>query len=357
MKKLLWLVILMGMAVVLVFGACTQPAPTPAPTPAPAPAPQLPNDVVIASLPGSTMALSQGLSSLITKEMGISAVPVQGLNVQNATMLISGEANIASLAVDMAQKAVKGTSSFADKGPQPVRMLFASNYSPIHLAAWRGSGISTFADIRGKRLVIDLKPTPFVAEVGDALLKFHGMTRDGITPISVGSHLDTMNALRDRTADMGIQPGSHEGSSYWMELTNAADIDFISMTEDEINYLLKTLNYLVPDSVPANVYRLQDKEIQTVGFYVGWAVNRDASDDFVYRLMKILLDDVGPDTPGRFKEFSPVAGGFTLKEALAPVGVAPLHAAAVKYYQDRGIWTPELEQAQQKILAEIGESK
>jgi TRAP-type uncharacterized transport system substrate-binding protein len=143
----------------------------------------------------------------------------------------------------------------------------------------------------------------------------------------------------------------------WMELTMMADIDFIPLSKAEQDYVVNELPYLLPVTLGAKVYRRQDQDVPSVGFQVVNVVLRDTNDEFVYKLCKVLFDDVGLDTPGRFAKFHKSTGAFTLKRALLPAGLAPFHAGAVKYYKERGVWTDELEKTQKKLLKEAGETR
>jgi TRAP-type uncharacterized transport system substrate-binding protein len=142
-----------------------------------------------------------------------------------------------------------------------------------------------------------------------------------------------------------------------MELAMTNNIEFISISEKEESFVLGSEPYLTHSTLPANVYRDQTEDIRGIGSKTILCVLGDANDDFVYKIMKVVFDDVGPDTPGRFTQFHKESGGFTLNFALSAAGIVPFHSSAINYYKDRGVWTPESEETNKRLLSEAGESK
>lgn len=319
-----------------------------------------PKDVKLGSSPGGARAVNEGLCSLVKKEMGIRAVPYRGSGATDRLLvLMDKQIDLSLQPNNVTRDAFTGTVAFKKKGRLPVRLLAGIQIAPIHMATWHGSGVKGIKDVRGKRYMHNFVTAPFVAAVGDSLLEFHGMTRKDVKVQSFSSFKDSMNTLRDRATDLLVHPGSRGGSSYWMELTTQVRIDFIPFTEEERLYVVKKNPYLVPDPVivPAGVYKGLDKDVLCVGFMNSYIARADTNDDFVYKIMKILFDDVKIDKPGRFVQFHADVGSYTLKTALLAAGNAPFHAAAVKYYKERGVWTDKLEKTQKRLLAEVGASR
>jgi TRAP transporter TAXI family solute receptor len=366
-KFSLFPVIIIIIASMIICG-CSQPKPTPptptpspAPTPGPAPVPSkmkdYPKDAVFTSLPGAALAFTQGLTSLVSKELSLSAKPLNALNVPAAKMIGTGEADLGQLVLMEAIDAINGAGGFKAMGKIPVRVLLPFNISSVHLATWHGSGITKVEDVRGKRFMGDMATSPWLSPLADTILEFHGMSRKDVTIQTRGTNDDAMNALRDKTTDLLLQSGSFAGSSYWMELCNSVDVDFISMSDAELSFITKKHPFMTRGTVPPNVYRGQNYDITTTAYQLVECAHRDTNDDFVYKVMKVILDDVGTDKPGRFLQYNKDSGSYTLKSAVAAAAAVPYHAAAIKYFKDRGVWTPELEAAQKRFLTDMGESR
>jgi len=304
------------------------------------------------------LAFTNGLCSLIQKELKISSVPHNGRSSAKEVQLLNkGEVDITVCQLDITTAAYKGVGLYKDKGKQPVRCLMTLNPNIIHLATWRGSGIKSITDVRGKRFNYVKPGTPCLEVFGDALLEFHGMNRNDVKVLSHTSPMDGMNTLRDRTTDLLAHFGSLGGSGLWLKLTMTADIEFLPMTEAERNYIMGKANYFRKVTMPANIYKNQNMATPGVGTQLLYIAHRDTNDDFIYKVLKVIFDDVGPDTPGRFVKFHKHTGAITLNAALLSGGLVPFHAAAVKYFKERGVWTEDFEKKQKQMLAEVGETR
>ncbi len=320
---------------------------------------EFPKDVKIGSPAGSTVPVTQGLCSIIKKEWGIPALTYSGKgSAELLAVLIDKEADMSLGMADVITMALRGTGFFKEKGSQPVRLVMTLMVAAYTPATWHGSGIKTIKDVRGKRFMYQWSSSPTNTTIGDRLLEFHGMTSKDLIVLKLGNTQDGVNALAHKTADLIMLPGASSGGfSYWIELCLMHDIDFIPLTKEEQDYVIKKEPYIVTNVLPANTYKRQDMDVACVGCPLSYCVTRDTNDDFVYKVCKILLDDVGPETPGRFTQYHKFTGAFTLNLALKAAGLAPFHAGAVKYFKERGVWTPELEKAQKRILAEFAESR
>jgi TRAP transporter TAXI family solute receptor len=84
----------------------------------------------------------------------------------------------------------------------------------------------------------------------------------------------------------------------------------------------------------------------TVAYDIYFATHKAASDQLVNAILKATWDNVDklpPMHPG-FKE-------WTRDRAASADVTMPYHPAAIKFYQEKGIWKKEMDQAQQKLLA------
>ena len=84
----------------------------------------------------------------------------------------------------------------------------------------------------------------------------------------------------------------------------------------------------------------------TVAYDIYFATHKGASDQLVNAVLKPIWDNaekLQPMHPG-FKE-------WTRERAASAEVTLPYHPAAIKFYQEKGVWKKEMDQAQQKLLA------
>jgi TRAP-type uncharacterized transport system substrate-binding protein len=84
----------------------------------------------------------------------------------------------------------------------------------------------------------------------------------------------------------------------------------------------------------------------TVAYDIYFATHKRASDQLVNAILKATWDNaekLPPMHPG-FKE-------WTLDRAASADVTLPYHPAAIKFYQEKGVWKKEMDQVQQKLLA------
>jgi TRAP transporter TAXI family solute receptor len=84
----------------------------------------------------------------------------------------------------------------------------------------------------------------------------------------------------------------------------------------------------------------------TVAYDIYFATHKGASDQLVNAVLKPIWDNaekLQPMHPG-FKE-------WTRERAASSEVTLPYHPAAIKFYQEKGVWKKEIDQAQQKLLA------
>ncbi len=76
------------------------------------------------------------------------------------------------------------------------------------------------------------------------------------------------------------------------------------------------------------------------------ATGRDVPDATVEPVMRAIRDNLP-----RLVPIHPVFKEWTRERGASADATALYHQAAVRFFRERGVWTPEVEQAQQRLLA------
>jgi TRAP transporter TAXI family solute receptor len=183
-----------------------------------------------------------------------------------------------------------------------------------------------------------------------ACLDAYGMTYDDFISMPRLGVKEQVTAMKDGTTDVVFYPG-HPPQPSFAQLATEIDVNFIPIDEDKARAICEELPFYTYKNIPADTYRGQDKDVMCVGFTMVMAVRKEFPEDLAYQLVKTLLDKLD-----ELSNVHPVYKELDLAIATACRG-CPYHSGAVKYYQEKGMWTPELEEMQQRTLAELGQEK
>ena len=83
-----------------------------------------------------------------------------------------------------------------------------------------------------------------------------------------------------------------------------------------------------------------------IGYDVYLVAGKSADDKTVESLLAAIADNAPKLAP-----YHPVLRDFTREQMITPDITIPYHPAAVRFFRERGAWTPESEQAQQRAMA------
>ncbi|WP_100399004.1 TAXI family TRAP transporter solute-binding subunit [Bacillus sp. FJAT-44742] len=197
-------------------------------------------------------------------------------------------------------------------------------------------GIESISDIKAKEIPVNLytmnrgSQGEFLAR---EILTAHDLDYDLLRSYG-GSVTNTSfdvvsSSFNDGRADMFIQMMT-VGHPSFTEISMQTPVTFLSIEEEFREGLLASG---IDEAVfPANVFKGQTKEIETVGFATTLIANENLSDDMAYEITKSLIENKQRLSQGHqaLEEFNPKQtierlDGQTIK----------IHPGAEKYYRER----------------------
>jgi TRAP transporter TAXI family solute receptor len=220
--------------------------------------------------------------------------------------------------------------------------------SPLRTSAVvkKDSGIKSIRDVKGRRVTGEYPAHLAVWYNMFGILASAGLTWNDVKVVPVPAVNEGIDALVQGRADVSTHA---LGSAKMKEADAAIGVRYVSIDcspEGE-----KRIRAAVPGYYPTKLKEgastgvVEETCFETYDIY--FATHKAASDQLVTAVLKALWDNVGQLTP-----LHPGFAEWTHERAASADVTIPYHPAAIKFYKEKGVWKPEMDQAQQKLLAQ-----
>lgn len=258
------------------------------------------------------------------------AATVSAGSVDNIERLRAGHIDVAIVQSDVLADAIQGAGPFAGTGAWPaLRTLFAAHDEPFTIVA-RDAGISTSADLAGKRINIG------DAGSGHRLKMERLMAASGIAPKDFAEVLE-LNATEQVAAlcagrlDAMVYSVGHPNGLI-QEATAKCGGRIVPIQSERIQAMLERHREYRAMSVPGRFYAGQPAVIPSFGISSIIVVSEQLSDTAAYELVKSVFDDFG-----EFVRLHPAFAPLEQRKSAQAGSFAPLHLGAEKYFRERGL--------------------
>lgn len=226
----------------------------------------------------------------------------------------------------------------------PIRLIAISVWNSGGLIVAADSGIYKYSDLRGKRVSGNF-PTPAPQVLTEAFLANGGVSWSEIKPVSVSTVPEGVKAIIEGRSDAStITPGMPVNEE--LHAKKGARILPLDPSPEAVKRTNeKCPGYLI--KVTPGKGRTGVEKEQYLWAYDLFLIGReDLPEEAAYRVVKALWEN--------YKELAPihvllkdwVPDRFVSKEALIPY-----HPGAIKFYQEKGVWTTEMGKLQEALLA------
>ncbi len=297
---------------------------------------QLPKFVRFASLTVGMSAyyVAVGVGSVMTKHSPIKvAVDPVGMHAAVFDLVEKGEAEMGAVGSLEVVPAFRGEGIYKGKRkPILAGMTTIRMFNLIHTS--QKTGIKKIEDLRGRRLMADLVPSPSTREFTDAVLKAHGMTRSDVKWMSYGTFTEATASLIEGGCDAISHPSTVK---MMQDIKLAVGWKGVPIEPGPARKMLDMVLGCTYETMPKGYNGVCEEPVPTLAYYTIIFFREDLSEDTVYTLVKAALE--------HHKEYAgvhPLLPEVDIKRASTIVG-APFHPGAIKYYKEKGVWTPEHE--------------
>jgi TRAP transporter TAXI family solute receptor len=298
----------------------------------------------------ATYMIGAGFSKVITKYTGISSTPEATGYGLNVALLQKGELEMGTTYASEAYFAVRGQKHWKEKGKMDkLRLMWWGYYIPWGMVVLDSSDIKKPEDLKGRRVMYILPPSPTVELVGEAWLAGAGLTKADFTPQRHTGSKEGVPALMEGRTDVFGYPCTVGAS--WLEMASKQKkLRYLELSEAQLSKVLKETPWLSKWVTPAGGYPGLADDYNTVAQPTVLLTRSGLPDEVVTDMMKAILDHPDDVKGAHVKAID------WIQDPARP-GVIPFHAGAVKYFKGKGMWTAEMERQQKATLLELGWNK
>ena len=265
------------------------------------------------------------------KEHGVRcSVESTGGSVYNLNTIRQGELDFGVAQSDWQYHAYNGTSKFEDQGAyENLRAVFSVHPEPFTVVARADSGISSFADLAGKRVNIG-NPGSGQRGTMEVVMAALGWDKSTFALASELKSAEQSQALCDNKIDAMIFTVGHPSGSI-KEATTSCDSVLVPVTGAEIDKLVGDNDYYRYATIPGGMYRGTDDDTETFGVGATFVSSTDVPAEVVYVVVKAVFENFD-----QFKKLHPAFANLKPEEMIKDGLSAPLHDGAAQYYKEKG---------------------
>ena len=257
---------------------------------------------------------------------------VTGGSVENLSLLLGGDVQVAFSMGTSAYEVFHATGSFSEREPAQVLALTALYPNVLHLVTVEGTGVETLADLVGRRVSVGA-PGSGTEVAARTLLEGNGITYDDFRPQRLNFN-ETASALRDGNIDAGFLSAGTPTSAI-MDLATARSMRLVPIGMAEVENTSVLDPTVSRDVFPPGTYPGQESEVETLSTPNLLVVRADMSEELVYDLTKTLFA-VRAELAGVHPAARHISVEYTLE--VSPI---PLHPGAVRYFIEAGYEVPD----------------
>lgn len=248
-------------------------------------------------------------------------------SVENLNLLEAGRGELAFALGDSVTDAWNGVEDAGFKAPLKKLRAIAGTYpNYIQIVASKESGITTLADLKGKRISVGA-PKSGTELNARAIFKAAGLSYEDMGKVEFLPYAESVELIKNRQLDATLQ-SSGLGMAAIRDLAATLPITFVAIPA-EITAKIDNAAYQAA-SIPAGTYDGQDSEVPTVAINNILVSHDGVSDEVAYQMTKLMFDNLE-----RLGNAHSAAKDIKLEGAAKDLPI-PLHPGAERFYKEAG---------------------
>ncbi len=253
-----------------------------------------------------------------------------GGSVYNINTVRAGELEFGVAQSDWQYHAYRGTSKFEDKGAfKELRAVFSVHPEPFTLIVKKGSGISSFEGLKGKKVNVG-NPGSGQRATMEVVMEAFGMKMSDFSLAAELKGSEMAQAICDGKIEAMIYTVGHPAAAV-TQAASSCDVELVSVTDAPIDKLIADNSFYRVASVPGGMYQGSPNDTTTFGVGATVITSTAVPEEVVYTVVKAVFDNFAD-----FKKLHPAFANLNEEQMISDGLSAPLHPGALKYYKERG---------------------
>ena len=257
------------------------------------------------------------------------SAPSTGGSNYNIGQIREGELDFGVAQSDWQFHAYNGSSKYKGKAFKKLRAVFSVHPEPYHIIVGKGSGIKSWADLKGKRFNIG-NPGSGQRGTTEVLMDKYGTKKSDFKIATELTSTEQSKALCDGKIDAyGYTVGvPNAGVSV---ATDGCGARIINLKTSVEKGLVSNNPFYAFATIPKGTYKTTDSDVTTFGVMATFVTSADVPERVVYEVTRAVFENLGD-----FRKLHPAFKNLDPKLMIKNALSAPLHSGALKYYKEKG---------------------
>ena len=246
---------------------------------------------------------------------------------------------------------IQGMGDGVKLGAKPfLRTLVTGGRNLYGVFTIPGKNIATYADLKGKVVVLRNPGNPMWERLSLVVLGSTGLIKDDLkAALTMINYREVSTDMLEGRTDALINPAS---GPFMMELAQSAGKNvYVEPSEQEAAYLMEHLPLgFYMSSLPARApyYNNSDAIGRAIMYRNALYARADMDPEVAYAIIKAI-----DENRDEWKDISPITSDWGEATELMP----PYHEGVVRYYREMGLWTDAMQAHYAKMLAAVKAEK
>ena len=257
------------------------------------------------------------------------SAPSTGGSTYNIGQIRQGELDFGVAQSDWQFHAYNGSSKYKGKAFKKLRAVFSVHAEPYHIIVGKGTGIKSWADLKGKRFNIG-NPGSGQRGTTEVLMEKYGTKKSDFKIATELTSTEQSKALCDGKIDAyGYTVGvPNAGVSVATDGCGAKIINLMTSVEKG---MVDANPFYAFATIPKGTYKTTDADVTTFGVMATFVTSADVGEKVVYEVVRAVFENIAD-----FRKLHPAFKNLDPKLMIKNALSAPLHPGAIKYYKEKG---------------------